>query len=296
MSDGKCDHVLDFEETHCVNCLKPVWLFDNEHVLERISELEKTQKAYIKAWDLRTKIQQDMEEEIAELEKKLETYSHFINEHQMVLDNQERLSGEIAELREEQKKGWKDYQFLQGTQIKRQDYLEERISELEKKLEAPINVLGLSERLYRLKNDTEERISELKEEFECHFRADADYDLKYQKQLTELRERLLKSEHRIEYDTMAISWGEKLENQLNELKSKPPEPCKLCEKGIPHSSLTSYKNWHNEPRENDIGEVWNPIALKNELISEFLKDLKKIRPIYPSYVSELIEKWEEKLK
>jgi len=43
-------------------------------------------------------------------------------------------------------------------------------------------------------------------------------------------------------------------------------------------------------------EVWNPIALKNELISEFLKDLKKIRPIYPSYVSELIEKWEEKLK
>jgi len=35
---------------------------------QQIDELEKNQKAYINAWDLRTKVQQDLEEEIAELE------------------------------------------------------------------------------------------------------------------------------------------------------------------------------------------------------------------------------------
>jgi len=64
----KCDHILDYEETHCIKCLKPVWLFDNEHVLERIAELEKRQQS-----------QQFPFNQMKQLENKVErldTYAH----------------------------------------------------------------------------------------------------------------------------------------------------------------------------------------------------------------------------
>ena len=43
--------------------------------------------------------EKDTDNRLSELEERVEIYSHFIGEHQMVLDNQESLSGEITKLR-----------------------------------------------------------------------------------------------------------------------------------------------------------------------------------------------------
>lgn len=75
MSEEKCEHMLDYEETHCVKCMKPVWLFDNENVLERISELEAIigQRSWYKK-DIGSIID-SLEKDIAELRESIKNHS-----------------------------------------------------------------------------------------------------------------------------------------------------------------------------------------------------------------------------
>ena len=105
--DIRDNQILDLQDT--VN-----------HLKEKISELEKKYESL----DMEKKLKLNYMLKINQLEKNDKA-------HQSIHEKNRK---EIAELREEQKKGWEDYSFLQGSQIKRQDYLDEQLNELKEKM------------------------------------------------------------------------------------------------------------------------------------------------------------------